>query len=204
MTDYSAEYWDEIYRTKLENEVSWFEDKPKLSLGLIERTGVPKDAPILDVGGGLSRLPDSVLAAGYTDITILDISSEAIRQIMLRYTDTTSVRGIAADVTLWRPDRAYAVWHDRAVLHFLTAEGDRAAYRDTLLAALAPQGHALIATFAPSGPERCSGLPVRRHGAADLQTLLGDGFDLRDSFEFDHYTPSGRVQRFHVGWLQRR
>jgi hypothetical protein len=211
MPDYSAGHWDAVYRTRGEAAVSWYERQPEISLRLIERTGVPKDAPVLDVGGGLSRLPESLLAAGHRDITVLDISGEAIRRLLARQADHAPgegrvegpVKGIVADITRWRPRRSYAIWHDRAVLHFLTGEADRIAYRDTLLAALRPQGHAIIATFAPSGPERCSGLPVRRYDAQALGLLLGEGFALRDSFEFDHHTPAGNIQRFHVGWLQR-
>jgi SAM-dependent methyltransferase len=213
MPDYSADHWDAVYQSKAETAVSWFEQEPRISLRLIERTGAPKDAPILDVGGGLSRLPECLAAAGYRDITVLDISGEAIRRLLERQAgqvrqagrtaEQGGIEGIVADITNWRPPRDYAVWHDRAVLHFLTGEDDRIAYRDALLAGLRPQGHAIIATFAPSGPERCSGLPVRRYDAQALGLLLGEGFALRDSFEFDHRTPAGAVQRFHVGWLQR-
>ena len=197
------QHWDKVYETKAEDAVSWFEASPELSLDLIARTGVPKSAPILDVGAGVSRLPERLVRAGYTDISVLDVSAEAIRRLTARQLPGSPVRGIVADVTTWQPDRAYAVWHDRAVLHFLVNEPDRAAYGRTLAAALAPGGHALIATFAPTGPERCSGLPVRRYGAADLTALFAGLLTLRDSFEVDHRTPSGQIQRFHVGWLQR-
>ncbi|MDR5728491.1 MAG: class I SAM-dependent methyltransferase [Terriglobia bacterium] len=197
------QHWDDVYGRKAENEVSWFEALPSRSLELIEQTGADRSAPIIDIGGGLSRLADALVAEGYSDVTVLDISSEAIRRLLARQKASTLVRGIVSDVTVWQPDRIYAVWHDRAVLHFLIDEADRAVYRAKLLAALAPQGHVIIATFAPSGPERCSGLPVRRYGREDLRSWLGNEFTLLDSFEFDHTTPSGAVQRFHVGRFQR-
>ena len=131
---------------------------------------------------------------------MLDVSAKAIARLNTRH---APIRGIVADVTTWQPDRRYAVWHDRAVLHFLVEEADCVAYRRTLMAALAPDGHAVIATFAPSGPERCSGLPVRRHGAADLVTLFGPTLVLKDSFEFDHRAPGGAVQRFHAAGMTR-
>jgi len=196
-------HWDDVYGRKAESEVSWFEATPSRSLELIEQTGVGRSAPIIDIGGGLSRLADSLVAAGYADVTVLDISGEAVRQLMARQPPGAPVHAIVSDVTTWQPDRTYAVWHDRAVLHFLLDEADRSAYRSKLLTALASQGHVIIATFAPSGPERCSGLPVRRYGREDLQAWLGKEFVLLDSFEFDHTTPSGAVQRFHVGRFQR-
>ncbi len=204
MTGSREQHWDNVYATKAETTVSWYEPSADLSLKLIARTGVAKSAPILDVGAGVSHLPEGLLKAGYTDITVLDVSAEAIQRLTTRQAPGAPVRGIVADVTSWQPDRAYGLWHDRAVLHFLIDEADRAAYRRTLLAALARDGHAIIATFAPSGPERCSGLPVRRYGAADLQALFGETLTLRESIEFDHQTPGGATQRFHVAWLQRR
>jgi trans-aconitate methyltransferase len=192
-----------VYRGKAEDELSWFEASPETSLDLITRTGVAKSAPIVDVGGGVSRLAGRLIEAGFTDVTVLDVSAEAIRLLSARLPAGAPVRRIVADVTRWRPDRTYAIWHDRAVLHFLTDEAGRAAYRRALLAALDPGGQAIIATFAPSGPERCSGLPVRRYGAADLEAFVGDAFTLLESFEFDHITPAGRSQRFHVARLRR-
>lgn len=194
-------HWEGIYGTKAETDVSWFEAEPELSLDLVRRTGAsPKDA-IIDIGGGLSRLADALVAAGHEDVTVLDISEAAIRK---RAERGGPVKGIVADITAWTPERRYRVWHDRAVLHFLTDEGDRDAYRRALLAGLEPGGEAIIATFATTGPDRCSGLPVRRYGPGDLDAFLGDAFDIVESFEFDHSTPSGGVQRFHVGRLRLR
>ena len=194
-----SQHWDDVYSRKAENEVSWFEASPSRSLELIERAKIARSAPVVDVGGGLSRLADSLVGAGYADVTVLDISREAVRRLLARQRPEAPVHGVVGDVTAWQPVRRYALWHDRAVLHFLTDEADRTAYRSTLLAALAPQGQVVIATFAPGGPERCSGLPVRRYGREDLQAWLGDEFVLLESFEFDHATPGGAVQRFHAG-----
>lgn len=201
MTDSRQCHWDGVYETRAETDVSWFEATPELSLDLIQRTSVPLDAAIIDVGGGLSHLADALVELGRSDVTVLDISETAIAKLD-RHGER--VLGIVADITAWIPDRRYRVWHDRAVLHFLTGDEDRAAYKRALLAGLEPDGQVIIATFAPSGPERCSGLPVRRYGREDLEAFLGDAFDVIESFAFDHVTPSGGVQRFHVGRLQRR
>lgn len=201
MTDSRQCHWDEVYETRAETDVSWFEATPELSLDLIRRTNTAPEAAIIDVGGGLSHLAGALIEAGHSDVTVLDISETAITRLDRH---GGRVRGIAADITAWMPDRLYKVWHDRAVLHFLTEEADRDAYRRALLASLVPGGQAIIATFAPSGPERCSGLSVRRYGREDLEAWLGDAFDMAESFEFDHLTPAQRVQRFHVGRLQRR
>ncbi len=199
-----SQHWDDVFGRKAENEVSWFEVLPSRSLELIRQTGVARSASIIDIGGGLSRLADSLVEAGYTDVTVLDISANAVGHLLARQKPGSPVHGIVSDVTEWQPDRRYAVWHDRAVLHFLIEEDDRRAYRSKLLAALAPQGHVIIATFAPTGPERCSGLPVRRYGREELLAWLGGEFALLDSVEFDHATPGGSIQRFHVGRFQRR
>lgn len=196
-------HWDDVYSRKAEHELSWFESAPVRSLELIRRTGIALSAPIVDIGGGLSRLAGSLLNAGYTDVTVLDVSAEAVRKLLARRPGSP-IHGIVCDVTTWKPSRTYALWHDRAVLHFLTREADRSAYRSTLLSALMPKGHVIIAAFAPGGPERCSGLPVRRHGREELQSWLGNEFLLMDSAEFDHTTPAGTTQRFHAGWFQRR
>ncbi len=208
MSDDRTRHWDEVFRTRPETAVSWYEPSPDTALGFVARIGLEPDDPIVDVGTGLSRLPDRLLALGYHDITLVDVSAEAIGHGNRRRREAGlgPVEGLPAvvrDVTAWRPERRYRLWHDRAVLHFLVGEGERAAYRRVLEAAVIPGGHAVIATFAPDGPERCSGLPVRRYGAEDLETFLGSTFLLVDARTFDHVTPGGTVQRFNVGWLQR-
>jgi trans-aconitate methyltransferase len=163
-----------------------------------------KSGAIIDVGGGLSRLPDQLAEAGHSDVTVLDVSAEAVRRMQERLGQAASTRFVVSDVTAWRSDRLYDLWHDRAVLHFLTDEADRAAYRRVLLHALALGGQAIIATFAPSGPETCSGLTLRRYGTTELLAFLGNAFVLAEAFEFNHLTPGGRVQRFHITRLVRR
>jgi SAM-dependent methyltransferase len=204
-----ALHWDHIFASRDETAVSWYESSPDLALGLITRFDLERDAPIVDVGTGLSRVPDRLLALGFRDLTVLDVSAEAIARGERRRREAglapaSGINSVVGDVTTWRPQRRFRLWHDRVVLHFLTDEADRAAYRQVLDAAVVPGGHALIATFAPAGPERCSGLPVRRYGPTELEAFAAPTFALVDSIRFDHPTPGGAVQRCHLGHLRRR
>jgi trans-aconitate methyltransferase len=197
MTTDRHSHWQNVYTTKGEGEVSWFQDSPHPSLDLIALARAARDAAIVDVGGGASRLVDALLDAGYADLTVLDLSEAALATARGRIGPRSSqVRWIAADVTKWHPPRQYDVWHDRAALHFLTEPSDQRAYVTCLERALRPGGHAIIGTFAPDGPEKCSGLSVMRHDAASLGALLGENFALTDSRRHDHVTPWGATQHF--------
>jgi 2-polyprenyl-3-methyl-5-hydroxy-6-metoxy-1,4-benzoquinol methylase len=198
-------HWDNIYTTKAEDEVSWFQERPTNSLAFIHASGVGKNAPIIDVGGGESRLADALLDEGYNNISVLDLSEKAIATTKARLGQRASwVTWIAADVTAWEPDRLYDLWHDRAAFHFLTEPTDRQAYVERLLKALRPGGHAIISTFALDGPERCSGLPVVRYDAASLGVTLGPSFELVETRNHEHHTPMDRIQRFQFSWFRRR
>ena len=190
-------HWERVYAQKGEQEVSWFQEVPATSLRLVSATGVGRDARIVDVGGGASRLVDALLAAGYERLTVLDLAAPALERARQRLGPrASSVAWIAADVTAWEPEGTFEVWHDRAVFHFLVRPEDRAAYRATLLRALSTGGHAVVATFAPDGPERCSGLPVARYDPESLARELGPELRLVESLREDHRTPGGAVQRF--------
>lgn len=197
-----AEHWNRLYRGKSAAELSWYESHPQRSLQSIQETGVPPDAPILDVGGGASLLVDDLLVLGYTDVTVLDLAPAALAQSRDRLGPAAErATWIATDVTTFRPPRRYAVWHDRAVLHFLLDAHEREQYVAVLQSALAPRGHVILATFAPGGPTRCSGLPVQRYSVEMLSALLGPGFELRGSVLEDHHTPVGVAQQFlHTRW----
>lgn len=198
------QHWDTVYTTKAETDVSWFQDSPALSLELIGESGVPANAALLDVGGGASRLVDALLARGYGDTTVLDIAEPALAASKTRLgTQAQRAQWIAADITQWLPSRRYALWHDRAVFHFLTDIADRAGYKRGLLAGTAPGSQIIIASFAPDGPERCSGLPVMRYSPDSLLAELGAGFSLQDSRLEEHRTPAGNIQRFQYSRLLR-
>ena len=191
------QHWEEAYAQKAEDAVSWFQSNPALSLSLVGSAGLAKTDPILDVGGGASRLVDRLLTEGHRDITVLDIAAAALQKSRARLGKAVDLaQWLTADITQWQPERCYSLWHDRAVFHFFTEPADRLAYRRALKAGLAPGGTAIIASFAPDGPERCSGLPVQRYSPESLSKELGFAFRLTDSRTEDHVTPAGKLQRF--------
>ena len=200
----SKAHWEQIYGSKQDREISWFEPLPRVSLDFLLAGVLPKGAHILDVGGGSSRLAEALLEQGY-NITVLDIAEAALqrsRNILKRHTE--HVRWIAADIIHWQADTLYDAWHDRAVFHFLTSEQDRAAYRAALTSAIVPGGTVVLATFAPNGPERCSGLPVQRYSPETLAAELGDAFELQQSRLHDHTTPAGVLQHFQYSRFEKR
>lgn len=191
-----VDHWNRTYLDK-GDDVSWFQAVPTVSLELIDHLAVVADTPVIDIGGGASRLVDELAARGFRDLTVLDVSDRALAMVADRLAEhQAAVRCIASDITTWKPERRYGLWHDRAVLHFLTDEAERARYRAVLDLVVSPGGAVIIATFASDGPDACSGLPVRRHGAADLFDFLGDAFDpVTDRHEV-HRTPWGTDQAF--------
>ena len=197
-------HWENVYTTKNEKEVSWFEESPTISLDLIRATRVNLDAPIIDIGGGASRLVDALVDNGFEAVTLLDLSKTALAIAKARLgIRGAKVRWIVEDVTTWEPSETYQVWHDRAAVHFLTEPKDRAAYAERVARAVRPGGHVIIGTFAPDGPERCSGLPVVRHDAASLGEILGSAFELMESRRHAHQTPMGATQRFQFSRFRR-
>lgn len=191
-----AAHWDDAYATG-DEERSWTQAQPARSIAALHRIGASRDAPIIDVGGGSSRLAAALIGEGFTDVTVLDVSGAALELARGRMgEDAARVRWLAADLLDWVPTRRYAVWHDRAVLHFFVEDDRRDRYAATLRAALAPGAHAVIATFGPGGPAECSGLPVRRYAADDVLALLGEEFSLVHADTETHRTPGGAPQEF--------
>lgn len=198
-------HWDTVYRTKSADSVSWYQSSPDASLAAIGRTGVGRSAAIIDIGGGASLLADRLLSQGFNDVSVLDTAAPALDIVRHRIGAAAGkVDFIVADVTHWIPQRRYAVWHDRAAFHFLTSDADRAAYRRALDVGLAPGGFLILATFAADGPEKCSGLPVRRHDRAALAMAVGPGFETIDSWREEHLTPGGSIQPFTWGLFRKR
>lgn len=203
MTDRQS-HWQTVYSTKTEAEVSWYQETPAPSLELLALAGAGKDSAIIDVGGGASRLVDRLVADGYGDVTVLDLSSAALATARDRLGDAArKVAWIAADATTWAPGRQYDVWHDRAAFHFLTAPEDQGAYVQRLAGGIGIGGHVIIGTFAVDGPEKCSGLPVARHSAESLSAILGPGFALIDNRRHAHATPWGSTQSFQFSTFRR-
>lgn len=204
MSESRQAHWESVYTKKGENEVSWFQEIPAPSLELIAEVGATTDSAIIDIGGGASRLVESLVAQGFRAVTVLDLSEAALKAAQARLGDRAAlVRWLVADVTSWEPPQQYDVWHDRAAFHFLTDEQDRVAYVDRLKRSLKVGGHAIIATFAMNGPEKCSGLPVVRYDSAGLGQVLGTGFHLLRTRQHDHATPWGSQQAFQFSVFRR-
>ncbi|WP_372604118.1 trans-aconitate 2-methyltransferase [Actibacterium sp.] len=201
----NQQHWDRVYGTRSEDQLTWFQDRPDLSLRLIAKHA-PKGA-VVDVGGGASRLVDALIAQG-RPVSVVDLSLAALALSKTRLGDLAAkVDWQVADITTWQPAHRYDLWHDRAVFHFLTEDPARAAYVRTLLTALKPGGVAIIASFALDGPERCSNLPVQRYSpetlAIELSLHAPGQFHLIDSSHQTHTTPSGGQQNFQVSVFRR-
>jgi SAM-dependent methyltransferase len=194
----AKEHWERVYQTKPTTQVSWFQEKAERSLRLIRETGVGPDAAILDVGGGASVLVDDLLAAGYRNVTVLDLSAAALEAARKRLGPAAGqVRWLEADITqVALPEASLDVWHDRAVFHFLTAPADRERYVQTALKAVKPGGHLIVATFAEDGPLKCSGLDIVRYSPEALHAEFGPSVALEKSEREQHRTPGGSEQRF--------
>jgi ubiquinone/menaquinone biosynthesis C-methylase UbiE len=197
-------HWENVYTTKSEKEVSWFQENPAPSLELMALAGLPADATIIDIGGGASRFVDALVEQKIGRITVLDLSAAALDAAKKRLGDRgAAVEWVIADATTWEPSQAYDLWYDRATFHFLTNASDRSAYVRNLQKAVRSGGHVIMGTFALEGPERCSGLSVMRYDAGMLGAILGTDFRLIDSRRHDHATPWGVVQRFQFSTFRR-
>jgi len=200
------EHWDEVYGARSEDALTWFEATPVLSLDLVRAHLQPGDL-FLDIGAGASRLVDALIEEGFGPLTVLDLSAAALAVSRQRLgPKANDVAWVEADITTWQPEREYAVWHDRAVFHFLTGAEDRAGYARALAQALRPGGIAIIATFADDGPEMCSGLPVVRYApealAQELDRLLPGRFEMLEARRHMHITPKGNRQSFQYSVFQ--
>ncbi len=194
----SKQHWEQVYATKSSDSVSWFQEHADQSLRLIHNTELGKDAAIIDVGGGASNLVDDLVAEGYTDLTVLDLSSAALAVAKQRLgKQADAVHWMEGDITRAEfPEYRFDIWHDRAVFHFLTDPADRHAYVERVMHAVRPDGHVIVATFAADGPEKCSGLPVMRYQPEGLHAEFGDAFLLVAHEKEVHHTPFGTDQQF--------
>ena len=194
----NREHWEAVYETRATDAVSWYQPSATMSLALVQRVAPGHDARIIDVGGGASVLAGELLAAGYSDLTVLDIAQPALDAMRMRLGATSSaINFIVGDVRDAPLNiGAYDVWHDRAVFHFLVEAADRADYVRQLERALSPGGHVIIAAFAEDGPEKCSGLPVVRYSCNSIHKELGNGFEVVATHRELHQTPWGTGQSF--------
>ena len=204
MTDRADDHWDDVYTTKAADGVSWFQARPGTSLRLLKAFGDTAGS-VVDVGAGASTLVDELLVLGWSDVTVLDVSNEALELVRTRLASQgLAASAVVCDLLGWVPERSYDVWHDRAVLHFLTQSQDRARYVETAAQAVGPRGHLVIGAFAEDGPTRCSGLPTTRYNAWELAAVFRSDFDLVHSEREEHQTPDGTAQSFTWAVLRRR
>lgn len=191
------DHWEGIYKTKTPMEVGWYQADPKQSLDLIAAAGLGRAQEIIDIGGGASLLVDKLMEKGFEKVTVLDISPAALNQAKSRLgKNAQKISWIEADITGFEPEHQFDLWHDRAVFHFLTDADDRKKYLNVMNRAVAPGGHLIIATFALEGPPKCSGLEVVRYSQESLAREIGRNFELKESVEELHVTPSGARQKF--------
>jgi hypothetical protein len=200
----TKQHWERIYATKGEQDVSWFEALPAVSLRMIEAAGLDRDTCVIDIGGGDSHLVDMLAARGLDCLAVLDVSGAALQRARARLGDAANpLTWVEADVASDWSTKPMDIWHDRAVFHFLTTAADRARYRDHLRQTLKVHGSVVIATFALDGPEVCSGLPVMRYSPDTLVEELGEGFQLVEAEPYEHRTPWGTAQSFQYSRLLR-
>jgi len=190
-------HWERIYTSKKSEEFSWTQDPPATSISFLKGFEIPKSAPIIDIGGGESKLVDYLLNEGYTDVTVLDISEKALDRAKARLGEkAVKVNWIVSDITEFVPIRQYAVWHDRATFHFLTEESQIEKYVSIASSNLTADGFMTIGTFSENGPEKCSGLQIKKYSEEVLTSVLQTAFDKLKCIKENHITPFQTVQNF--------
>jgi 2-polyprenyl-3-methyl-5-hydroxy-6-metoxy-1,4-benzoquinol methylase len=191
------DHWDRIYQTRSLDDVSWYQPDTSVSVRLIEMGASGRDCPVVDIGSGGSVLVDQLLAQGFADITLVDVSELALEKVRTRLGDRAQhVRFISHDLLTWAPERRFDVWHDRAVFHFLTKRSDRDRYIELATNAIDHGGALVLGTFAEDGPTQCSGLAVCRYSAQVLGELFSESFALVAHEREEHVTPAAAVQPF--------
>lgn len=198
-------HWETVYQTKNTTKVGWFQGMPKVSMDLISEIKISKNASVIDVGGGDGSLVDWLLGEGFEQITVLDISASALEKSKIRLGELASkVHWEACDILDFEPKGKFDLWHDRAVFHFLTNPKEQLVYRKLVEKAISPEGYMLIMTFSKSGPKTCSGLPVQQYDIQDLKEFFSPEFELTESLNYDHITPSGSAQNYSVALFRRK
>lgn len=193
-------HWETIYKTKPLEKVSWYQPKPTTSLELIGSLNLPKDAAIIDIGGGDSFLVDHLIELGFTNLTVLDISKSAIDRAKKRLGDNSEkIIWIESDILDFQPEISYDLWHDRAALHFLTSNTDIKSYVSLVTSSIQENGAMVVGTFSENGPTKCSGIPVKQYSSAALSTLFAGHFECIQQLQIDHETPFDTIQNFTFG-----
>jgi 2-polyprenyl-3-methyl-5-hydroxy-6-metoxy-1,4-benzoquinol methylase len=191
------EHWNKVYENKKATEVSWYEPMPETSLDYITDCKLEKDAAIIDIGGGDSFLAEFLIGRGFTDITVVDISENAINRAKDRLGEKADdITWVIGDAAEFEPQRQYDLWHDRAAFHFLTEDAQVEKYMQNVQKAVKPGGYVVMGTFSETGPTKCSGIEIRQYSINDMQQLFADGFTTMSCKNIDHETPSGGKQNF--------
>lgn len=191
------QHWNEVYEQKQITEVSWYEPMPVTGLSFIDDCNLGKDAAIIDIGGGDSFLAEFLIAKGYTDITVLDISEKALERAKQRLGERAEeITWIVANAAEFTPEKEYDLWHDRAAFHFLTEEVEVQNYMKNVEKAIRPGGYVIMATFSENGPEKCSGIKVQRYSIDNLQRLFAENSNTLNCKNIEHQTPLGATQNF--------
>jgi len=197
MENTKKEHWEKVFATKQETEVSWYQQKPETSISFFVENNIPKDAKIIDIGGGDSYLIDNLLEMGYTNLFLLDISANAVERIKNRLGDNAkNVTFMVSDILDLQTEFFFDVWHDRASFHFLTSEKDIATYQKLVLNSIEENGYLFIGTFSEKGPLKCSGLEITQYSEAKFESVFGGDFDKIKCFEENHQTPFDTTQNF--------
>jgi len=190
-------HWEQIYQSKKDNEVSWYQDIPKLSLELVQSLRPGRDADIIDIGGGNSNLTAKLLELGYRNLSVLDISAKALERTQLKLGDRAKlVQWIVSDVLFYEPSKKFDLCHDRAAFHFLTKEDEIKQYAATASKLLKPSGYLIVSAFSITGPKKCSGLDITQYSQESMKDIFDENFEFMKSLEEVHTTPFGTQQNF--------
>ncbi|WP_209332171.1 class I SAM-dependent methyltransferase [Lunatimonas salinarum] len=205
MEKINKSHWENVYQTKDTTQVGWFQGTPKVSIDLISGTKISGTTSVIDVGGGDGALVDWLLEEGFEKITVLDISASALEKSKIRLGEPSSkVLWEACDILDFEPKKKFDLWHDRAVFHFLTNPKDQQIYRRLVECSIHSGGFLLVMTFSKSGPTTCSGLTVQQYDIQDLEEFFVQEFELIQSLNYDHITPSGTAQNYSVALFRRK
>lgn len=191
------QHWEKVYETKDDHEIGWFQKLPKTSISLINKYAQSQDISVIDIGGGNSFLTKFLFNEGYSNLTVLDISVNALQRSLTRFgNDADKINWKASDILEFSTHEAFQIWHDRAVFHFLIDDGEIKKYADVADKSIAQGGFLIIGTFSTTGPKKCSGLPVTQYSEEKICTVFNQNFKLVECFDDVHTTPSGNAQNF--------
>jgi SAM-dependent methyltransferase len=190
-------HWENVYQTKEFYQMGWFQNHPTVSLDLIQKLELSKNAKIIDVGGGDSYLVDYLLEMGFHDLHVLDISANAIGKVKIRLGENAeNVNWLIGDIIDFEFDKGFDLWHDRAVFHFLLSKDEINQYIENVKKAIKQGGYLIIGTFSEKGPDKCSRLPITKYSLAQLESAFSPYFKVLRAFNSDHFTPNGQVQNY--------